>query len=125
MKKAETRARDTGKLLRDGAVPMMDDSVSMLEPIEGTPHRAFNMLIPIASMVLLMPTFLIYTGWGEATGTGMDKAWSALSKGVRFCRRTLCRYLCYFYCHGTLPRPRDYEIYRDGRPFPQGYGGHG
>ncbi len=67
MKKAETRARETGKILRDGAVPMMDDSVSMLEAKDGTPYRAFNMLIPIASMVALVPTFLVYTGWAEAT----------------------------------------------------------
>ena len=81
MKKAETRARDSGKLLRDGAVPMMDDSVSMLEAKDGTPHRAFNMIVPIASMVVLMPTFLIYTGWGQASGEGAGKYWDALSKG--------------------------------------------
>ena len=81
MKKAETRARDTGKLLRDGAVPMMDDSVSMLEAKEGAPQRAFNMLIPILSMVALVPTFLVYTGWGEATGSGMGKVWAAISVG--------------------------------------------
>lgn len=81
MKKAETRARNTGKILRDGAVPMMDDSVSMLEAKDGTPHRAFNMLIPIISMVVLVPTFLIYTGWGEAAGSGASKAWDAMSKG--------------------------------------------
>lgn len=95
MKKAETRARETGKILRDGAVPMMDDSVSMLEAKEGAPQRAFNMLIPILSMVALVPTFLIYTGWGKATKlaaqdamlTGQDPvsgialAWDAISVG--------------------------------------------
>ena len=96
MKKAEARAAKTGKVLRDGAVPMMDDSVSMLEPIEGTPHRAFNMVIPIAAMVVLMPTFLVYTGWAKASAMAAKKAqetglppidgvefvWSALSKGT-------------------------------------------
>jgi Na+/H+ antiporter NhaC len=81
MKKAETRARDTGKILRDGAVPMMDDSISMLAAKDGAPLRALNMIIPVASMVLLMPTFLIYTGWGDADGTGLAKAWSALTQG--------------------------------------------
>ena len=81
MKKAETRARDTGKILRDGAVPMMDDSVSMLEAKDGVPQRAFNMLIPILSMVALVPTFLIYTGWDEAAGSGMGKVWAAISVG--------------------------------------------
>lgn len=81
MKKAETRARETGKILRDGAVPMMDDSISMMEAKPGIPNRAFNMIIPVASMVLLMPTFLIYTGWGGADDTGLLKAWSALTQG--------------------------------------------
>lgn len=81
MKKAEIRARDTGKLLREGAVPMMDDSISMLEAKDGVSHRAFNMVVPVAAMVLLMPAFLIYTGWSGAEGEGFTKTWSALSKG--------------------------------------------
>ncbi|HHL43406.1 MAG TPA: sodium:solute symporter, partial [Hellea balneolensis] len=81
MKKAEIRAHETGKILRDGAVPMMDDSIAMLSAKQGVPERAFNMVIPVATMVLLMPTFLIYTGWGAAEGTGLVKMWGALSKG--------------------------------------------
>jgi len=95
MKKAETRAAKTGKILRDGAIPMMDDSVSMLEAKDSIPHRAFNMYIPIATMVVLMPTFLIYTGWTKAAAkateiakqvggepiSGMKLYWSALSMG--------------------------------------------
>ncbi len=95
MKKAEERTRTTGKLLRDGAVPMMDDSVSMLEPVDGIKHRAMNMLIPIFSMVFLMPTFLIYTGWDKAVAFAAEAAkqagtepygfwhtaWISLSKG--------------------------------------------
>ncbi len=95
MKKAEDRARTTGKVLRDGAVPMMDDSVSMLEAVEGVPQRAINMVIPIVAMVVLMPTFLIYTGWQEAVTvaatevgkssvdqiSGLALTWSALQKG--------------------------------------------
>jgi len=81
MKKAEIRARDHGLLLREGAVPMMDDSLAMLEAKPGVSERSFNMIIPVASMVLLMPTFLIYTGWGGAQGDGLAKAWDALSKG--------------------------------------------
>ena len=94
MKKAEARARTTGKLLRDGAVPMMDDSLSMLTAKDGIPNRAVNMIIPVAAMVLLMPVFLIYTGWNEASEIANAAAvlndtqvstlglwWSALSKG--------------------------------------------
>ncbi len=82
MKKAEMRTRDTGKLLRDGAVPMMDDSVSMLEPKQETPHRAINMLIPIFSMVFLMPIFLIMTGWDKVEAGANGAYWfEALKKG--------------------------------------------
>lgn len=81
MKKAEIRARDEGKIMRDGAVPMMDDSISMLEPKDGLPLRARNMLIPVASMVLLMPFFLAYTGWEGASGEGLGRAWNAISTG--------------------------------------------
>ncbi|HFB54339.1 MAG TPA: sodium:solute symporter, partial [Hellea balneolensis] len=81
MKKAEIRARDHGLILREGAVPMMDDSLSMMEAKPGIRERSFNMIIPVATMVLLMPTFLIYTGWSSASGKGLAKAWEALSKG--------------------------------------------
>ena len=81
MKKAEVRARDSGKLLRDGAVPMMDDALAMLSAKDGVPYRAFNMVVPVATMVLLMPTFLIYTGWSEASGEGLARAGDAISKG--------------------------------------------
>lgn len=81
MKKAEIRARDTGKLLRDGAVPMMDDSLSMLEAKPGIKYRASNMLVPILSMVVLVPIFLIYTGWADAEGVGFSRIWAALIGG--------------------------------------------
>ena len=85
MKKAEVRAAETGKILRDGAVPMMDDSVSMLTAKNGIPLKSRNMIIPVAAMVLLMPTFLIYTGWNsvdpELGAAGMGYAWEALKEG--------------------------------------------
>lgn len=81
MKKAEARAAQSGKILRDGAVPMMDETVSMLDAKPGAKPRAFNMVIPVASMVVLMITFLIYTGWGDASGDGVSRYWDALSQG--------------------------------------------
>lgn len=59
MKRAEAR----GTLLREGAVPMIADDVSAMEMKEGLRPRARNMILPIGAMVLLMPTFLIMTGW--------------------------------------------------------------
>lgn len=81
MKAAEHRAEATGALLRAGAIPMMDDSVTMLAAKDGAPARALNMILPIGSMVLLMPAFLILTGWDGAEGFGMVKAKNALASG--------------------------------------------
>ncbi len=65
MKKAMERADKEGKLLADGATPMVAEDISMLETKENTPLRARNMLMPIATMVVMMPILLIYTGWNE------------------------------------------------------------
>ncbi len=68
MKTAEIRARETGKLLRDGAVPMMGDEAIAMPVKEGAIPKARNMIIPIVSLVLLVPTFLIMTGWEKGGG---------------------------------------------------------
>jgi len=73
MKTAEAR----GTLLRDGAVPMMSEDASSVPMKDGLIPRARNMIIPIAAMVLLMPTFLIMTGWSEGGGN----AFKALQSG--------------------------------------------
>lgn len=65
MAKAEKRTRETGKLLNDGAKPMVSDTVTSFPPKEGIPAKAFNMIIPLAIMVLMMPVFLVYTGWSQ------------------------------------------------------------
>ncbi len=63
MKKAEKRAREEGKVIADGAVPMISEEITIIEPVKGKPQRALNMLIPILTMVVMMPVFLVYTGW--------------------------------------------------------------
>ena len=65
MKRAEAR----GTLLREGAVPMIADDVSTMAMKAGAAPRARNMILPIAAMVLLMPTFLIMTGWETGEGS--------------------------------------------------------
>ncbi|MEQ9288315.1 MAG: Na+/H+ antiporter NhaC family protein [Cyclobacteriaceae bacterium] len=67
MKKAQTRASEEGKLLADDAVPMVSDEISLLSTKEGAIPRAFNMMVPIVTMVLMMPIMLTYTGWAETT----------------------------------------------------------
>lgn len=68
MKTAEIRAARGGGVLRDGAVPMISDEVSAIEMKTGLAPKARNMIIPIGTMVILMPVFLIATGWN---GSGL------------------------------------------------------
>jgi tetracycline resistance efflux pump len=73
MKEAERRVREEGKLLRDGAQPMMSNDVAALSPKEGVPHRAINMVLPIISMVATVPWVLWLTGDGSIQqGSGSD-----------------------------------------------------
>ena len=65
MLKAEERTRKTGKLLNDNAKPMMSDTLVKAKPLKKTKHRAYNMIIPIATMVLMMPVMMSYTGWDK------------------------------------------------------------
>ena len=73
MREAERRVREEGKLLRDGAEPMMSSDVAMLAAKEGVPLRAVNMLLPIVAMVTTVPIVLWITGDGEIlSGSGTD-----------------------------------------------------
>lgn len=86
MAKAEKRVRETGKLLADNAKPMVSDDLTEVETAEGVTPRAFNMIIPILTMVLLMPIMLAYTGWeaavAELPNAGIGrKIFYAIGKG--------------------------------------------
>ncbi|QTE21374.1 Na+/H+ antiporter NhaC family protein [Polaribacter cellanae] len=65
MKKAEKRTKETGLLMNEGSKPMVSDEVTSFPPKEGIPARAYNMVVPLATMVFMMPINLIYTGWSE------------------------------------------------------------
>jgi tetracycline resistance efflux pump len=62
MRKAERRAREEGKLLRDGAHPLISDEVLALPPAPETKRRALNMVLPLAVMVAMVPVSLWYIG---------------------------------------------------------------
>ncbi|HRX86953.1 MAG TPA: Na+/H+ antiporter NhaC family protein [Phycisphaerae bacterium] len=62
MRKAERRAHEEGKLLRDGAKPMITDEVLAMPPEPHVTPRALNMILPIAVMVVTVPLSLYYTG---------------------------------------------------------------
>jgi len=65
MKTAEERARQTGKVLRDGAEPLISAEVTSLSTKEGVKPRALNMFLPVVSMVITMPVALFITGGGH------------------------------------------------------------
>jgi len=75
MKKAEKRAVEEGKVIRDGATPMISTDVISMEKAEGTVARARNMIIPIATMVGMMPIGLIYTGWSQVENIETYPLW--------------------------------------------------
>ena len=67
MARAEKRTRETGKLLDDGARPMVSDEITSFEMKEGIRPRAMNMVVPLGTMVLMMVVSLAYTGWAEVS----------------------------------------------------------
>ncbi len=71
MKKAEERARKTGKTIADGAVPVVSDEIISTEAKKNTPLRAVNMILPVLAMIVMVPVGLYITGDGNITaGTG-------------------------------------------------------
>ena len=81
MRKAENRAQAEGKVLREGAVPLISDHVISLEPKPGIKPRASFMIIPILSMLLMMVAGLLITGKGQLSqGSGSTAVlWSVLT----------------------------------------------
>jgi len=83
MAKAEKRTRETGKLHDDNAKPMISDEVTSLKPKEGIKAHAYNMVVPLAIMVLLMPINLAFTGWTnvKASESFFDHVSKAIGQG--------------------------------------------
>jgi len=81
MKKAEKRVREEGKLLRDGAEPLISTEVTSILKKDGLPARPVNMIIPIATMVMMMPIGLWITGSGNImNGSGSTAVfWAVLT----------------------------------------------
>jgi len=81
MKKAEKRVRDQGKLVRDGAEPLISEEVVMMKEKQGIPQRPLNMLIPVGVMISMMPVALFISGKGHIMkGSGsMAVLWSVIS----------------------------------------------
>lgn len=81
MKKAEHRVRIENKVLRDGAEPLISADVVSMDAKEGIPQRALNMIIPVGTMVVMMPVVLLITGKGnimEGSGS-VSVLWAVIS----------------------------------------------
>jgi len=83
MAKAEQRTRDTGKLLNDGAKPLISDEITAMEMKEGVTPNSINMVLPLLVMIFMMPVTLAYTGWHEVKefNSFFDHVLGAISNG--------------------------------------------
>jgi Na+/H+ antiporter NhaC len=83
MAKAEKRTRTTGKLMNVGSKPMISEVITSYEAKEGIQARAYNMVVPLLTMVLMMPVNLAYTGWDkvESSASFADHVGQAIGKG--------------------------------------------
>lgn len=66
MVKAERRVKETGELHDEDSQPMISDELTDVTTKEGIQPKAFNMVLPIVVMVLMMPVMLATTGWASA-----------------------------------------------------------
>ncbi|UMB61978.1 sodium:solute symporter [Lutibacter sp. A80] len=65
MAKAEKRTKETGKVLNENSKPMISETITSFEPKKGIKAKAYNMVIPLFTMVIMMPLNLAYTGWNK------------------------------------------------------------
>ncbi len=79
MRSAESRVAG-GTLLRAGSVPAMDTDHLVPDSVEEAKPRARNMVVPIVTLIALMPIGLLITGEGDITrGAGATSVlWAVL-----------------------------------------------
>lgn len=70
---AERRARKTGKVLRDGAMPMVGEDMDELEPKEGQRLSIWNAIIPIGTLIIASLGGFYFNGRATLLG-GEDMA---------------------------------------------------
>jgi Na+/H+ antiporter NhaC len=83
MVEAERRVREEGKLLRDGAEPLVASDVLMLGSKEGVAERAINLIVPIVTIVVTVLAALWVTGGGNPMeGDGAASAFYAVGTAL-------------------------------------------
>jgi len=68
MRTAERRAELEGRLLRDGAKPLMSRELAEMEALPGARPRALNLILPVLFLFASALTMLFVTGYNEAAG---------------------------------------------------------
>lgn len=81
MKKAEKRAKEEGKVLSDKAKPVVAAEVIEIKPHPKAKPGAVNMIVPVVTMIVMMPVSLLITGKGDITaGSGSTAVfWAVLA----------------------------------------------
>ncbi|HJO38003.1 MAG: Na+/H+ antiporter NhaC family protein [Vicinamibacterales bacterium] len=72
MKEAERRAAEEGKVLRDGARPVVDDEVIMTPRKPEARPRLDNMMVPLVAMVLMVFAGIAITGRAGVSAAGLE-----------------------------------------------------
>ena len=79
MREAERRVQEEGKLLRDGAEPLVATDVLMIDAKEGVPALARNMVVPVLVIVVTVFVGLYITGDGSViSGDGSTAVFWAI-----------------------------------------------
>lgn len=66
MKRAERRVRDEGKLMADGAHPLVGEDILGVETLEGLTPRPVNLILPVMTMILSIVAGILLTGRSAA-----------------------------------------------------------
>lgn len=72
MYQAEVRAIETGEVLREGATPLSDDSLLKAAMPEGIPHRWYNAVLPILTVIIMTMVGMVITGMPESFPDGLN-----------------------------------------------------
>jgi len=82
MREAERRAREEGKLMRDGAMPMVDDDITGMPTKPGIAPSLLNMMLPLVAMVVMVPLGILITGAPGWTAVPVDAAFNVKLMGL-------------------------------------------
>ena len=64
----------------EGSKPMISDVITSFKPKEGIKAKSYNMVIPLLTMVVMMPVNLAYTGWSKVENS--DSFWNHVSQAI-------------------------------------------